>query len=255
MTTSSFPPWKALPPELLHRILLSVAVTSPKDLLNCRLLCKLWSRSAFSARDLLFVKYNFQIADDMIRGGKQLRIAFLISEFGFLREMERRRLDCSDVPQPAFEHAPKDEAQWLKLTADLDFLVKEPPFHLHVPGLPNGPDEVGVTWIWHILSRYHDPDISWDDRGSESSFDSDYQDKHELFVDEERERRGKELYQALKREDFAELITIQMGRGETGDNFADYEEHGGWMGEFCWFALCRRREPGRNVLGWLMFVT
>ncbi|KAI8819559.1 uncharacterized protein EV422DRAFT_97068 [Fimicolochytrium jonesii] len=64
----------------------------------------------------------------------------------------------------------------------------------------------------------------------------------------------KDVYQALKDADVVELIHV-----EKPDQILEYweeeeeEEEEEEDGYPCWFTLCRRREKGRSVLGWMVY--
>ncbi|KAI8817474.1 uncharacterized protein EV422DRAFT_226179 [Fimicolochytrium jonesii] len=133
----------APPLELIPRILCRVALTSPQDYVNCLLVCKAWA-SALSTRERFLLKYNFQGAEEMPADGgeiyhvptdesdhaldtaayrmcRKVLVVYLASEFDFIRQMQFRLWECSDVAHS--RHARTDTSQWVTLSADVSFLT------------------------------------------------------------------------------------------------------------------------------------
>ncbi|KAI8818725.1 uncharacterized protein EV422DRAFT_162907 [Fimicolochytrium jonesii] len=93
-------------------------------------------------------------------------------------------------------------------------------------------EEATTAYLIHLFQWLYDADMD------EFCFEND---EHRLLLSG--------LYQALKDNNIVELIDVDLPEG----THEHADAHGGWDGNLCFFVLCRREEPGRNVVGWMMF--
>ncbi|KAI8817062.1 uncharacterized protein EV422DRAFT_263696 [Fimicolochytrium jonesii] len=317
-TAGSIAKCKALPLELIPRILCLVALTDPKDLVNCLLVCKAWNAS-LSIRERCVVSYGWIDSTNELERfylfdhgkGRELsvvdtqaytlwdtdriRLAFLTSEFALLQEMQADMWECAERSHP---DAPEEDADWVALAHDLDLLAG--PFSLYntygqMASEPrslrevyegSGTRDVGVEALPFLLAPV--PELEGEEPTDDSAIletllyrlwvSEDVKERYKLrrielgdsatfrryrnfsylgadvHEDEEfespetrQERRRKvdECFEALVDEDFVELIDVSIHREEDAE----------WSGTLPNFIVCRRREAGCNLLGWLVYWT
>ncbi|KAI8824869.1 uncharacterized protein EV422DRAFT_236409 [Fimicolochytrium jonesii] len=207
----------------------------------------------------------------------KLGIAYLRSEFGFVSASQANLVQEANVPITAGSIVPKDDSEWRQLAEDIEFCKIN-----NDPGFPYAynmicPFIISPAWeeentnsiakdadllkkllpllrVSKHLQKYYElrrfpvaniyQIIGYIVEHLYGIHGIDFQHRRRFWA-----LKAAHLYAAMEKADVVEVIHI-MARADDVDAA---EKFGGWRGQFSRFTLCRRRDPARNVLGWLIY--